>query len=171
MMGKVLEAAGLPNEYNTATFVQYMPIIGPVGCSGYQFKDGVCCVTSCTALKYYTSTTGVVVAIVRRTPSNCDAADESDSTLPRNVCIASSRLTHLCSNFVLTSRHLLPCCLQGSIFDDFFQDPEIQRILHVRGHNLPGLNVDPEEAIQQDPDAATVRVSDLQQQWRCVASH
>jgi hypothetical protein len=30
MMGKVLEAAGLPNEYNTATFVQYMPIIGPV---------------------------------------------------------------------------------------------------------------------------------------------
>jgi hypothetical protein len=78
-MGKVLEAAGLPNEYNTATFVQYMPIIGPVGCSGNQFKDGVCCVTSCTALKYYTSTTGVVVAIVRRTPSNCDAADESDS--------------------------------------------------------------------------------------------
>jgi hypothetical protein len=30
MMGKVLEAAGLPNEYNTATFIQYMPIIGPV---------------------------------------------------------------------------------------------------------------------------------------------
>lgn len=30
MMGKVLDAAGLPNEYNTATFVQYMPIIGPV---------------------------------------------------------------------------------------------------------------------------------------------
>lgn len=30
MMGRVLEAAGLPNEYNTATFIQYAPIIGPV---------------------------------------------------------------------------------------------------------------------------------------------
>ena len=30
MMGMVLEAAGLPNEYNTATFIQYNEIIGPV---------------------------------------------------------------------------------------------------------------------------------------------
>jgi hypothetical protein len=46
MMGKVLEAAGLPNEYNTATFVQYMPIIGPVGCSGC----GCCVCTVCYCL-------------------------------------------------------------------------------------------------------------------------
>jgi hypothetical protein len=59
------------------------------------------------------------------------------------------------------SLQLSLCCLQGSIFDDFFQDPEIQRILHVRGHNLPGLNVDPEDAIEQDPDAATVGVCDM----------
>jgi hypothetical protein len=60
-MGKVLEAAGLPNEYNTATFIQYGPIIGP-----------------------------------------------------------------------------------GSVFFAFFQDPEIQRSLHVRGSDLPGLNFKPE---------------------------
>ena len=29
-------------------------------------------------------------------------------------------------------------------FSRFFNDPSIQEILHVRGHNLPGLNFRPE---------------------------
>ena len=36
--------------------------------------------------------------------------------------------------------------IQGSIFDDFFQDPTIQSILHVRGYHLPGINFVPEDA-------------------------
>jgi hypothetical protein len=32
----------------------------------------------------------------------------------------------------------------GGPFDAFFQDPEIQTALHVRGHGLPGLNFLPE---------------------------
>jgi hypothetical protein len=61
MMGKVLEAAGQPNEYDTSTFVNYDRITKP-----------------------------------------------------------------------------------GGAFDTFFQDPEIQGILHVRGINIPGLNFYPE---------------------------
>jgi hypothetical protein len=61
MMGKVLEAAGQPNEYDTSTFVNYDRITKP-----------------------------------------------------------------------------------GGSFDTFFQDPEIQSILHVRGINIPGINFYPE---------------------------
>lgn len=42
------------------------------------------------------------------------------------------------------------------MFDSFFQDPEIQRMLHVRGHNLPGLNFQPEDKVNQAPDTAAV---------------
>jgi hypothetical protein len=58
MMGKVMSAAGRPNEYNTATFVQY-----------------------------------------------------GDTLIKPN-----------------------------NRFNSFFQDPEIQTILHVRGRNIPGVN-------------------------------
>lgn len=34
---------------------------------------------------------------------------------------------------------------KGSPFDSFFQDPEVQTALHVRGYNLPGINVLPED--------------------------
>ena len=34
---------------------------------------------------------------------------------------------------------------KGSPFDTFFQDPEVQTALHVRGYNLPGINVLPED--------------------------
>jgi hypothetical protein len=60
-MNLVMEAAGKPNEYNTATFIPYDNIIKPAG-----------------------------------------------------------------------------------PFNRFFNDPEIQEILHVRGTNLPGLNFSPE---------------------------
>jgi hypothetical protein len=43
--------------------------------------------------------------------------------------------------------------LQGSIFDDFFQDPEVQTLLHVRGYDLPGLNFLPEGAAAPEGDA------------------
>ena len=62
LMSKVLEAAGRPNEYNTATFIQY--------------------------------------------------------------------------------DHLYK---KGSPFDTFFQDPEVQTALHVRGYNLPGIDMVPED--------------------------
>jgi hypothetical protein len=62
LMAKVLDAAGRPNEYNTATFIQY--------------------------------------------------------------------------------DHLYK---KGSPFDTFFQDPEVQTALHVRGYNLPGIDVLPED--------------------------
>lgn len=35
--------------------------------------------------------------------------------------------------------------VQGGPFATFFQDPEIQSILHVRGINLPGINFYPED--------------------------
>jgi hypothetical protein len=83
MMEKVLEAAGKPNEYNTATFTQYESIMKPV-----------------------------------RIPF-------------------SSFLFFLLriNTFFRT---------QENPFNTFFQDPEIQAALHVRGTNLPGLNFYPE---------------------------
>jgi len=68
MMSKVLEAAGKPNEYNTATFINYDHLYKP-----------------------------------------------------------------------------------GSAFDSFFQDPEVQTALHVRGYNLPGITVVPEGVTTMDP--------------------
>ena len=53
----------------------------------------------------------------------------------------------------------LPSTMQGGPYQRFFQDPEIQRILHVRGYDLPGLTFNPElpagiSSISQDDDVA-----------------
>ncbi len=49
----------------------------------------------------------------------------------------------------------------GGPFDSFFQDPEIQRALHVRGNNLPGLNFLPENyAIVQNRSEALISTLD-----------
>jgi hypothetical protein len=37
----------------------------------------------------------------------------------------------------------------NGVFDRFFNDPKVQTTLHVRGHNLPGINFKP-EPVQTD---------------------
>jgi len=74
MMTRVMEAAGNPNEYNTATFVSYAAILSPEG-----------------------------------------------------------------------------------VFRTFYNDPEVQEALHVRGYNVPGLNFAPEKPSDEEggPDTGT----------------
>jgi hypothetical protein len=49
----------------------------------------------------------------------------------------------------------------GGPFDTFFQDPDIQRALHVRGYNLPGINFIPENyAFVQNRSGALISTLD-----------
>lgn len=128
-MSKVLEAAGLPNEYNTATFKSYSYVLDPVS----------------TLVTVFSS-------------PNC------------SISLISNRLTPFHSTVFFI------CNLQSTAFQKFFQDPEVQEALHVRGYNLPGLIFEPElpkhmDAITQDDDAFPHGAADAESHHHNVHHH